>query len=100
MTGCYFCNTPLAKGQGVRRNVRTGTSVPGLYSVAPTFFLVFLAVLAGRKPPSIRSYFGLRTLCANCGQRLDVRRALWRKILLSLIGLMFIFAVALISAKH
>lgn len=39
MAGCYHCGAALAKGQGVRRNVRTGTSVAGLFPLPPSFFL-------------------------------------------------------------
>jgi hypothetical protein len=100
MAGCYHCGTSLAKGQGVRRNVRTGTSVAGLFSSPPSLFLVVFAVLAGIKVPSTRSYFGLRSLCPTCAQRLDVRRALRRKAFLCLVGLMLIAAVAVVlSAK-
>jgi hypothetical protein len=101
MAGCYLCGTSWAKGQGVRRNVRTGTSVPGLFSAPPTIFLVVLAVLAGGKVPSFRSYFGLRTVCPTCGQQLDAQRSLRRKIVLILVGFMFLFAMAvLLSAKR
>jgi hypothetical protein len=95
MAGCYLCGTSLTKGHGVRRNVRTGTSVAGLFSAPPTIFLVVLAVLAGGKVPSIRSYFGLRTLCPTCGQRLDAQRSLRRKILLCVVAVMLVVAVTL-----
>lgn len=85
MAGCYHCGTALAKGQGVRRNVRTGTSVAGLSPLPPSFFLFTVAALLGIKVPSTRSYFGLRSLCPPCAQRLDAQRALWRKIFLSLV---------------
>jgi hypothetical protein len=91
----------LAKGQGVRRNVKAGTSVPGLIDAPPTIFLVILAVLASGKVPSIRSYFGLRTLCPTCGQQLDARRSLRRKIFLIVVGFMFLFTmVVILTAKH
>lgn len=85
MAGCYHCGTALAKGQGVRRNVRTGTSVAGLFPLAPSFFLFAVAALVGVKVPSTRSYFGLRSLCSPCAQRLDAQRALRRKIFLVLV---------------
>lgn len=101
MAGCYLCGTSLAKGQGVRRNVRTGTSVAGLFSAPPTVFLVILAVIVGGKLPSTRSYFGLRTLCPTCGQRLDAQRSLRRKIFLLIAGSVILFAIAvMLTAKH
>jgi uncharacterized paraquat-inducible protein A len=92
MASCYLCGTALAKGQGARRSVRTGTSVAGLFSIPPSIFLVALAALAGVKVPSIRSYFGLRTLCPSCTQRLDAQRSLRRKIVLLSVGIMLLFA--------
>jgi hypothetical protein len=101
MAGCYLCGTPLAKGQGVRRNVRTGTSVAGLFSTPPSLLLVVLAVLAGGKVPSIRSYFALRTLCPPCGQRLDAHRSLGRQLVLLLVSFVLLFAMAMIlTDKH
>jgi hypothetical protein len=85
MAGCYHCGTALGKGQGVRRNVRTGTSVAGLSPLPPSFFVFTVAALLGIKVPSTRSYFGLRSLCVPCAQRLDAQRARWRKIFLALV---------------
>lgn len=94
MAGCYRCGTALAKGQGVRRNVRTGTSVAGLSPLPPSFLLFTVAALLGIKVPSTRSYFGLRSLrislmvrslCPSCAQQLDAQRALRRKIFLALV---------------
>ncbi len=101
MPDCYFCGTSVTKGQGARRNVRTGISVAGLFSVPPSFLLMVLAALTGAKSPAIRSYFALRTLCPGCAQKLDVQRALRRKIGLFLIGLVFLAAVAvMLTAKR
>lgn len=100
MAGCYLCGTSLAKGQGLRRNVRTGTSVMGLFSTPPTIFLIALAVIAGIKVPSTRSYFGLRTLCPACAQRLDAQRSLRRKILFLVIGLILFATAVMLSEKH
>ena len=101
MASCYRCGMSLMKGQGVRRNLRTGTSVAGLFSVPPSLFLVVLAVLAGGKVPSIRGYFSLRTLCSACAQRLDAQRALRRKIVLLLVSFILLLALAMIvMAKH
>jgi hypothetical protein len=101
MAGCYHCGISLAKGQGVRKNVRTGTSVAGLFSSPPSLFLVVFAILAGIKVPPTRSYFGLRSLCPVCAQRLDDQRASRRKIFLSIVGLLLIVGVAAaLSAKH
>ncbi|VIO69529.1 hypothetical protein CI1B_27350 [Bradyrhizobium ivorense] len=94
MASCYLCGTGLAKGQGARRNVRTGTSVAGLFSIPPSAFLVALAALVGVKVPSIRSYFGLRTLCPSCTQRLDAQRSLRRKIVLLIVGSIFFITIA------
>jgi hypothetical protein len=100
MAGCYLCGTTVAKGQGVRRNVRTGTSVAGLFSTPPTIILVVLAVLAGGKVPSVRSYFGLRTLCPTCGQRLDAKRSLRRRILMCIAAAMVVIvAVSLATMR-
>lgn len=93
MPDCYLCGASVTKGQGARRNVRTGTSVAGLFTVPPSLLLVVLAALTGAKAPSIRSYFALRTLCPACAQKLDLQRALGRKIGFFLIGFVFLFAV-------
>lgn len=85
MAGCYYCGTALGKGQGVRRNVRTGTSVAGLSPLPPSFFLFTIAALLGIKVPPTRSYFGLRSLCPPCAQRLDAQRAFRRKLFLALV---------------
>lgn len=85
MAGCYHCGTVLAKGQDVRRNVRTGTSVAGLFPSPPSSFLFIIAALLGIKIASTRSYFGLRSLCPACAQRLDAQRAFRRKVLLALV---------------
>lgn len=98
--GCYHCGTALAKGQGVRRNVRTGTSVAGLFSGPPTILLVVLAALVGAKVPSIRSYFGLRTLCPACGQRLDAQRSQRRKIVVSIALVVLVVLVVVIASSH
>lgn len=101
MAGCYHCGASLAKGQGVRRNVRTGTSVAGLFSSPPTILLAVLAVIAGGKLPSARTYFGLRTLCPSCGQRFDAQRVLRRRILLLIVGFVFLLAIAAtLTTKH
>lgn len=100
MASCYHCGTALAKGQGVRRNVRTGTSVAGLFSGPPTILLMVLAALAGAKVPSIRSYFGLRTLCPSCGQRLDAKRSLRRKVLLFAGFILLVVMAAAIASSR
>lgn len=99
MAGCYHCGTALVKGQGVRRNVRTGTSVAGLLSFPPSFFLFAIAALAGIKVPSTRSHFGLRSLCPPCAQRLDAQRALRRKIFLALVVLAGVLLVVMITKR-
>jgi len=96
MASYYLCGTSLVKGNSVRRSVRTGTSVAGLFSSPPTIILVVLAVLARGKLPPIRSYFSLRTLCPTCGQRLDAQRSLKRKALLLLASSMFLVAIGVL----
>lgn len=99
MAGCYHCGTALAKGQGVRRNVRTGTSVAGLSPLPPSFFLFTVAALLGVKIPSTRSYFGLRSLCPPCAQKLDAQRALRRKIFLALVIVAGVVLVVVTTKK-
>jgi hypothetical protein len=91
MPGCYLCGVSLPKGQGIRRSVRTGTSVAGLHSTPPS---LLLAVLARGKMPSIRTFFALRTLCPPCTQRLDAPRSLRRNVVLFGIGLILLVAIA------
>lgn len=91
MTTCYFCGAPLTKGQGVRRSVRTGTSVAGFSSSAPTLLTIVLYALLRGKPPSVRSYFSLRTLCASCVQRMDARRAFLNRIAMGASGIVLAF---------
>lgn len=91
MTACYLCGTSLNKGQGVRRTVRTGTSVAGLASFAPTLLTIVISALFGIKQPSIRSYFSLRTLCPSCVKRVDARRVVINGILLGAGGVALTF---------
>lgn len=98
MPDCYLCGASVTKGQGARRNVRTGVSVAGLFSVPPSLLLVVLAALTGVKAPSFRTYFALRTLCPACAQKVDAQRALRLKIGLFLIGLVVLFAVVVMLA--
>src|SRR5215208_7503974 len=95
---CFLCGTSVAKGQGIRRNLNTGTSVAGLFSTPPSFLLIVISVLAKGRMPSIRSYFALRTLCPSCAQRLDAQRSSRRKIALFVIGVTVLVAIGLVTA--
>lgn len=91
MTTCYFCGVSLTKGQGIRKNLRTGTSVTGFSSAAPSLLTIVLSGVIRGKPPSVRSYFSLRTLCSSCVQRMDARRALFNKIVMGAGGIVLTF---------
>ncbi len=95
---CYLCGAPLARGQGVRRNVNSGSSVAGLFSTPPSLLLIVVSLLARGKMPSIRSYFALRTLCPSCAQRLDAQRSSRRKAMLFVTGFAVAVAIGLVVA--
>jgi predicted nucleic acid-binding Zn ribbon protein len=108
MPSCYVCGLLLPKGQGVRREVQTGTSVSGLVNLPPSFMSELLTsflvrMLSGKPSRSgIRTHFSMRTLCHGCARDLDRRRrrrALLQALLVALVLLSLTVVLMLGSEK-
>jgi hypothetical protein len=57
MASCYIYGVHIPRNMGYRRRVNTGYSVGASYGK--------------RLIPSIRSHYGLRTVCENCAVEID-----------------------------
>jgi hypothetical protein len=82
MASCHLCGTSIPSGMGARRKLRTGTNVSGMaFTSRPMIDWTINSIVRGR-PVGMRNSYSVRTVCANCAQRLDERRLRQNKMAL------------------
>jgi hypothetical protein len=100
MPGCYICGASVPSGSGLRRKLRTGTSVGGMALTSRPVLDWALNSLLKRRAVSIRNTYSLCTVCASCAQSLDHRRANQNKIVVRIavatIAIVAIIGVAIL----
>jgi hypothetical protein len=83
MGSCYICGAYVAPHEAYRRRVQTGNSLGFSFGKRVT--------------PSVRTYFGLRTLCAGCAMALDKRaraeKVVWVVLTAVIVSIWILYSV-------
>jgi hypothetical protein len=100
MPGCYICGASIPRGTGLRRRLRTGTSVSGLALTSRPVFDWVLNSLMKKRIVGIRNTYALRTVCNGCARDIDDRRARQNNLIVGIAILALIGGIAAFVLFH
>lgn len=98
---CHICGTPIPVGSGLRKKLRTGTSVSGMaFTSRPVLDWTINSIMRGRFV-GIRNSYALRTVCVRCAHELEVSKSKQNKTIMIaiLISCAIFVAFTLISLQ-